>query len=137
MTATLGAVPPEGDTSADRLPAGREPAHRAPSALQWAPEAIQWRPASGRPSHAMRSRRWDVRARRRSRIHRLVVAALVTWLAIAVVGAILQAFLVTLVALALVLGTGAAAEATHPPTDRRSRGAVRIRRSRAPRVSHG
>ena len=49
-------------------------------------------------------------------MNRLILILLLVWLAVAVVGAMMQGlFWLTLVAMALLLGTGAVGEATHPP----------------------
>jgi uncharacterized membrane protein len=47
---------------------------------------------------------------------KVIAVLLLVWLVIAVVGATVQGFFwLTMIALALILGTGAVAEAVHPP----------------------
>jgi hypothetical protein len=49
-------------------------------------------------------------------VNRLILILLLVWLAVAVVGAMTQGlFWLTLIAMALILGTGALGEAIHPP----------------------
>jgi hypothetical protein len=49
-------------------------------------------------------------------MNRLILTLLLVWLVVAVVGAVIQGFFwLTLVAMALLLGTGAVGEAIHPP----------------------
>jgi hypothetical protein len=49
-------------------------------------------------------------------MNRLVLSLLLVWFAVALVGAVIQGlFWLTLVAMALILATGAVGEAFHPP----------------------